>query len=92
MVDLASNIVFTVALSPGEKGTSALLLAESIRVYGGRLSKSPIQLYVTPNTVLPFEVRERLKSLDVEFVNYKVDEEAAKFFFIPEAIEEGGCL
>lgn len=84
MVDLASSIVFTAALSPGIKGTSALLLAESIRAYAGRLSSSPILLYITPNTVLPREVRERLRSLDVEFINYEVDEEAAKFFFLPE--------
>ena len=84
MVDLDTSIVFTAALSPGEKGTSALLLAESIRAFAGRLSGSPILLYVTPNTVLPHVVGERLKGLDVEFVNYEVDEEAAKFFFLPE--------
>jgi hypothetical protein len=84
MVTLDTSIVFTAALPPGEKGTSALLLAESIRAYAGRLSGSPILLYVTPNTVLPHVVGERLKALDVEFVNYEVDKEDAKFFFLPE--------
>lgn len=81
---MVANIGFVAALSPGDRGTSALLLAESIRAYAGRLSGAPILLYVTPKPILPRAVVERLRALDVEFVDYSVEGEAAKFFFLPE--------
>ncbi len=86
MVHPASKrIVFAMALSPGESGTSALLLAESIRAYAGHLSESPIWLYVTPNTdALPCEIEDRLLALDVKLISYKIDREMARFFFVPE--------
>jgi hypothetical protein len=81
------HVVFTTALSPGDTGTSALLLVESIRAFGGRLSDMPIRLYVTPNTnSLPCDVVDRLLALGVELIPFKVDREAAKFFFVPEVV------
>lgn len=81
------KIVFTSAISPGEAGTSALLLAESIRAFAGRLSESPIWLYVTPNRdALSCEAEDRLLALDVELIPFRVDREAAKFFFIPRVV------
>ncbi len=84
MVD--SSIVFTAALSPGSSGTSALLLAESIRAKAGSLSKTAIKMYVTPDAeALPKRVVEKLRSLDVDLLSYEVDAEATRFFFVPEA-------
>ena len=81
------KVVFTLAISPGESGTSALLLAESIRAFAGRYAEPPIWLYVTPNTdALSCEVEDRLLALDVELIPFEVDREAAKFFFIPEVV------
>lgn len=81
------RIVFTAALSPGSRGTSALLLAESIRAFAGRLSESPIWLFVTPNAdSLLYDVEDRLLALDTELIPFKVDREASKFFFLPEVV------
>jgi hypothetical protein len=81
------RVVFTAALSPESRGTSALLLAESIRAFAGHLSESPIWLYITPNAdTLPCDVEDRLLALDTELIPFKVDREASKFFFLPEVI------
>jgi hypothetical protein len=81
------KLVFTSAISPGESGTSALLLAESIREFAGRYSDAPIWFYVTPNTdALSCMVEDRLLALDVELVPFRVEREAAKFFFVPEVV------
>jgi hypothetical protein len=81
------KIVFTSTISPGRYEISALLLAESIRAFAGRLSKSPIWFYVTLNTdELSCATEDKLYALDVELIPFRVDHKAAKFFFMPEVV------
>ena len=82
------RIVFTSAISSGKSSeNSAILLAESVRAYAGTLSKSPIWYYVPFNgDELSFEAEERLLALDVDLITFKVDQEASKFFFVPEVV------
>lgn len=81
------KLVFTSVISPGEPGTNALLLAESIRAFAGRYSEAPIWLYVTSNTdALSCDIEDRLLALNVELIPFRVNREAAKFFFVPEIV------
>jgi len=84
--EASERLVFVSTVTPGRSALSAFLLAESIRRFAGRLSQVPIWLYVTPGGELPKEAAERLRSLGVELVPFPVKGEAARFFFLPEAM------
>ncbi len=82
------RLVFTSAVTPGRSSeTGAVLLAESIRAFAGRLSGAPIWFYVPRNgDDVSCEAEDRLLALDVELIPFKVDRESAKFFFVPQAV------
>ena len=82
------KIVFVSSISPGKHSTTnALLLAESIRGFAGELSESMIWFYTMGNGgELPANVEDRLQALCVERIPFRVDQEAGKFFFVPEVV------
>ncbi len=86
VLPVKEKLVFVSSVTPGRSDVSALLLAESIRSFAGRLSRSPIWLYVMPGGKLQGDIEERLRSLDVELRPLSVEGEASKFFFLPEVI------
>ncbi len=59
-----------------------IVLAESIREYGGKYSDSPIWLYTTEKLdEMSEERKKKLDSLEVEVKDLKIDNEVAKFPF-----------
>lgn len=82
------KIVFTSSIFPSKHSmTNALLLAESIRDFAGKLSESQIWFYKISNGgELPVNVEDRLQALGVELIQFMVDREAGKFFFVPEVV------
>ena len=82
------KIVFTSSIFSSKHSiTNALLLAESIRDFAGKLSESQIWFYTMSNGgELPANVEDRLQAIGVELIPVKVDREVGKFFFVPEVV------
>jgi hypothetical protein len=76
--------MFISTVTPGEPSISALLLAESIRAFAGKLADAPIRFYVTPEGKIPDAAEKRLRALGVELRQVKVDPKAASIFFMPQ--------
>ena len=75
------KLVFASTVYPSEASeTNALLLADSIRTFAGSLSKRPI-LYFTPKhrKQLSTAARDRLFSLKVKLIPFKIDSETLQF-------------
>jgi hypothetical protein len=75
------RLVFASIVYPTKSSeTNALLLADSIRTFAGSLSRNPI-LYFTPKygRQLSTTTKERLGSLNVEAIPFKIDSETLQF-------------
>jgi len=75
------RLVFASIVYPAKSSeTDAMLLADSIRTFAGSLSRSPI-LFLTPEcrNQLSTAARERLNSLNVMVIPFKVDSETLRF-------------
>jgi len=79
--DKNKKLVFASTVYPTKSSeTNAILLADSIRTFAGSLSKSPI-LYFTPEygKQLFSAAKDRLVSLDVKVIPFKMDFETLQF-------------
>jgi hypothetical protein len=66
--------------------TNSLLLAESIRSFGGALSRAPIWYFVPDyGETLSEDTRNRLLALDVTLTPFEIETEVARFPFTGEA-------
>lgn len=81
-----SDLTFATPVEPGEAERQVVLLARSIRTYGGRLREGPI-LALTPGTPdhLAAETRAQLDALDVRVVPFVSDDETLRFPFAVKA-------
>lgn len=80
------GIIFSTIVYPVESSeANALLLAESIRTFGGALAQARVWCYVPDygKEVSP-ATRGRLRELDVDLIPYPIDREVLRFFFTAE--------
>src|SRR4030066_2250735 len=77
------KLIFASTVYPSESSeTNALLLADSIRTFLGSLSKSPILYFTTEHRKqLSTVARDRLVSLKVKVIPFKIDSETLQFPF-----------
>jgi hypothetical protein len=76
------SIFVTVAYPQQWSEANTLLLVESIRTFGGELSKSPVWCLVPDYGKQPSEIfKEKLAALEAELVSFDIDLEVARFFF-----------
>jgi len=86
-----TKLVFASAVYPTKSSEiNALLLAESIRTFAGSLYRNPI-LYFIPQRrkQLSNPIRDRLVSLNVKLLPFKVDSETSHFPFAADIIAAG---
>ncbi|UCD06150.1 MAG: hypothetical protein JSV98_02680 [candidate division WOR-3 bacterium] len=78
-----SNIVFTTVAYPIEwSEANALLLIESIRSFGGGLSRSPIWCFVPDFGPKPSKAfKEKMAVLNAELISFEIERDIARFFF-----------
>ncbi len=78
------HIVFCSVIFPGPQAeTDSLLLAESIRAFGGAFSGDPIWFFLPDvGKSLTEPARRRLAVLDVRVVPFPVEAEKLRFFFM----------
>ena len=81
------KLIFTSAALPGRASeTDVLLLAESIRAHAGSLSGAPIWCFVPGyGERLNSTIEDRLLSLDVALIPFKIDPKLITFPFVAEA-------
>jgi hypothetical protein len=76
------RLVFACKAAPGSSETEALILARSIRVFAGRFSDNPVWVCIPETEESISEViRERLHSLNVKLVPFRIDPAASGFPF-----------
>lgn len=78
------NLIFCSVIFPGQQvETDSLLLAESIRTFGGALSGNPIW-FVQPDYGKPLtdNARQWLQDLDVHVIPFRIEIEKLRFFFM----------
>lgn len=80
-------LAFGSIIYPGKASESnSLLLAESIRDFGGAISSQPLWFFAPQvDSNLSSEAKSRLKGLDVEIIPFEIDQEVLKFPFIGHA-------
>lgn len=81
---MKSSLVFCSVIFPGAQAeTDSLLLAESIRAFGGAFSGDPIWFFL-PDVGKPLTepARKRLAGLDVRVIPFPVEAEKLRFFFM----------
>lgn len=78
-----NKIIFTTVAYPVEwSEANTLLLTESIREYGGELSRSPIWCFVPDFGPSPSEAfKEKMAALNTELISFEIERETARFFF-----------
>jgi hypothetical protein len=81
------KLVFSSIVYPGKASeTNSLLLAESIREFGGALSKQPIWFFMPKlSNELSLDTLTRFQGLDVDVVSFEMDQEVLKFPFTGHA-------
>jgi hypothetical protein len=76
------NLIFTTLSVPGKTELDTLLLAESIRTFGGRLKDNPIWVLVPADLgSLSDPTQEKLAQIDVQIIPFEADREIIKFPF-----------
>jgi hypothetical protein len=78
-----NKIIFTTVAYPVEwSEANALLLVQSIRDFGGDLSRSPIWCLVPDFGPKPSEsFKQRMGVLNAELISFEIEREIARFFF-----------
>jgi len=80
------KIVFSSIIYPGRASESnSLLLAASIRDFGGSISSKPIWFFAPKLDGLSSEARLLLEKLNVEIIPFEIDQEVLKFPFTGHA-------
>jgi len=78
------NLVYVSVIYPEKNSeTSALLLAESIRAFAGKLANNPIWFYTPKTGEIDAGTNARLAELSVELISYKPVSD--DFFFLNDA-------
>jgi hypothetical protein len=78
---MTTDLIFCSTLFPGSE-TDSLLLAESIRHFGGTFANQPIWfLQPQPDQPLSGAVAKRLRALDVRLLPFPYPKDAPNFFF-----------
>lgn len=83
---MKSDLIFCSVIFPEtESEINALMLAESIRAFGGKYSRNPVW-FAVPGTGedLPGSIQSRLLELDVRLVPFKVEQQPGRLFFSDE--------
>jgi hypothetical protein len=82
------KLIFCSVIYPGPHAEiNSLLLAESIRAFGGELSDSPIYFF-TPDCgkQLSQAAQKQLQKLDVQISSFDIDREELDFFFMGQVV------
>lgn len=81
------TLAFSSIIYPGQASESnSLLLAESIRDFGGAISSQPIWFFAPRvGTNLSSETESRFEGLDVEIIPFEMDKEVLRFPFTGHA-------
>lgn len=80
---MPETLIITSVVYPHKNSElNTLLLVESIRTFGGTLSKNPIWIF-TPESSQPItdKTKARLQSLDVNLISFVMDDSKLPFFF-----------
>lgn len=80
------DLIFCSVIFPGQEAeTNALLLAESLRAFGGKLARKPLWFFF-PDFGLPLARKtiQHLASLDVCLIPFPTERQRLKFFFMGE--------
>jgi hypothetical protein len=76
------QLEFAYMIAPGLQETGAVILARSIRDFGGRLARNRIRALVPRDIgAIRAKTREDLESLDVQIVPFAIEENPLKFPF-----------
>lgn len=82
MSDKSSLVFATVAYPIEWSEANALLMIESIRDFGGDLSRSPVWCFVPDFGKKPSEsFKQRMAELNAELIPFEIELEVARFFF-----------
>ncbi len=77
-----SNLIFAFMQAYGGDERKSLLLARSLRTFGGELANNPLWLMMPENLEQASEsTRQALEELDVQVHRFEVPEDALKFPF-----------
>jgi len=98
---MKSDLIFCSVIFPGkESETNALMLAESIRAFGGKFNRHPVW-FAVPENAEPLSVtaQERLRELEIKLVPFPLKQPFPRLFFSEElaglatmeASAEGEC-
>jgi hypothetical protein len=79
------QLIFAAPVAPDASEREAVLLARSIRAFGGALAENPIWALAPQNTALSGETREALRDLGVELFPFAIDAAALAFPFATKA-------
>ncbi len=78
----ANRIVFAVTVSSESSGIRALMLARSLRSFGGKLSESPFWVLMSrAANPLPAAVLDGFAAANIRLILFDIDEGIFKFFF-----------
>jgi hypothetical protein len=82
------KLTFCSVIFPGQQAEmNSLLLAESIRAFGGELSNNPLRLFMPDYGVqLTHAAQKHLARLDVHLMPFKIDRERLEFFFMGQVV------
>lgn len=80
------KLVFCSVIFPGQvQEKNSLILAESIRTFGGRFATNPIWLFLPDvGKRLSDGAQQRLQELGVSLIPINMDREVSEFFFYPQ--------
>jgi hypothetical protein len=83
---MTQNLIFCSVIFPGQQvEMNSLLLAESIRSFGGALSQNPIWFFMPDyGKQLTETAQMQLQKLDVQLTSIKIGREKLKFFFMSQ--------
>ncbi len=80
------KLIFTTLATPGKLELDVLMLAESIRRFGGDLADSPIWVLTPTTQPLSTQAQEKLQKLKSEIIAFEVDSDILKFPFATKVI------
>lgn len=98
---MKSDLIFCSVIFPDrESEINALMLAESIREFGGKFARNPVWFAVPGGIAgLSGSIPKRLQELDVRFVPFQIEQQKLQLFFtdelnglaVMETASEGEC-
>lgn len=85
-VEKRERLIFASIVFPSKSSeTNVVLLAESIRAFAGSLSRNPIWVFTPDQEKLSKTVTDKLLSLDVSLIRFRIESETQEFPFLGHA-------